>query len=354
MTKGVFFLQDILKLQKKIVPEIVDVLEKRCNILRTIYYNQPVGRRILANMLGLGERIVRTEISFLKIQGLIDINAAGMSVTNEAIELLESLKDYIHDLKGLSDIEQSIKEYLGIRKVIVVPGDAEIDRTIIKELGKAAANYAKTLVKTGDIIALTGGSTVKEVVDNFPKINNIHDVMVVPARGGMGKKVETQANTLAAKLAEKINGNYKMLHVPENLGEEILETLIQQKEIKDVVETIHNADILIYGIGRADIMARKRGLDEVQLERLMDLGAVGEAFGCYFNSDAKVVNVSPTIGINIKDIDKISTHIAVAGGKDKVKAILATEQNKSNGVLITDEGAAMRIIEYINGLKIQE
>ena len=60
MTKEVFRLEDILKLQQKIVPELVELLEKRYNILRTIYYNQPIGRRILANNLGIGERIVRT------------------------------------------------------------------------------------------------------------------------------------------------------------------------------------------------------------------------------------------------------------------------------------------------------
>ncbi|MDZ5001429.1 sugar-binding transcriptional regulator, partial [Clostridium perfringens] len=52
-------MQEILSLQKKIVPELVEVLEKRYNILRTIYYNQPIGRRVLANQLDLGERIVR-------------------------------------------------------------------------------------------------------------------------------------------------------------------------------------------------------------------------------------------------------------------------------------------------------
>ena len=48
-------MQEILSLQKKIVPELVEVLEKRYSILRTIYYNQPIGRRVLANQLDLGE-----------------------------------------------------------------------------------------------------------------------------------------------------------------------------------------------------------------------------------------------------------------------------------------------------------
>ena len=75
----------------KIGPELVEVLEKRYNILRTIYYKQPIGRRILANDLNLGERIVRTEINFLKVQGLIEVNTPGMTVTQSGEELVNKL-----------------------------------------------------------------------------------------------------------------------------------------------------------------------------------------------------------------------------------------------------------------------
>ena len=105
-------MQEILRLQKKIVPELVEVLEKRYNVLRTIYYNQPIGRRILANQLNLGERIVRTEINFLKSQGLIEINTPGMTVTSSGEEIVNNLKDFIHEIKGLSDIENQIKSLL--------------------------------------------------------------------------------------------------------------------------------------------------------------------------------------------------------------------------------------------------
>ena len=340
-------MQEMLKLQKKIIPELVDLLEKRYNVLRTIYYNEPIGRRTLAGYLNLSERIVRTEISFLNDQGLIAISSPGMSVTDEGREVLEKLKGYIHEIKGLSEVENIIKEFLNLKNVIVVSGDVEEDPSIMKEIGKAAANFAKSHIHSGDIIAVTGGSTVKAVIDNFPKVNSIKDVLVVPARGGMGKKVETQANTLSARLAEKLNGTYKMLHVPENLRDEILESLIQQKDIQEIIECIHKANILIYGIGRAQQMGMKRGLSQEQLQQLNDLGAVGEAFGCYFDKDSNVVWITPTLGININDINNLNLHIAVAAGKNKVEAILSTKFGNKNGVLVTDEGAAVKLAEHI-------
>ncbi|MGG7177975.1 sugar-binding transcriptional regulator [Clostridium paraputrificum] len=344
-------MQEILRLQKKIVPELVEVLEKRYNILRTIYYNQPIGRRILANQLNLGERIVRTEINFLKSQGLIEINTPGMTVTESGGEVVNNLKDFIHEIKGLSDIENEIKSLLHLRKVIIVPGDVDENPTILKDLGKACSNYVKDIIKDNDIIALTGGSTLKEVIEAFPRLNNFSNILVVPARGGMGRKVETQANTLAASFAQKLNGTYKMLHIPENLSLEILDTLLKEKEIKEVIDCIHKADILIYGIGNAMHMAKKRGASEEEIIRLDKLGAIGEAFGCYFNKDSQVVSQTTAIGININESRKINTHIAVAGGKNKVESIIATQFNNTNGILVTDEAAGKEILERLKNTK---
>ncbi len=347
MTKGVFFLEEILKLQQKIVPELIELLEKRYNILRTIYYNQPIGRRILANQLDLGERVVRTEINFLKSQNLIDINTPGMTVTEEGEEIIDKLKSFIHEIKGLSEIESIIKTTLGLKNVIIVPGDMDEDKTVIKEIGRAAANFLKVTLKSGHTIALTGGSTIKEVIDNFPKMNNIEDVLVVPARGGMGRNVETQANTLAANLSKKTNGSYKMLHVPDNISDRILDSILNERDIKDVLDSIKNADVLIYGIGKAEEMAVKRGMDPEKVENIVDKGAVGEAFGCYFDKKGSLVCSTSSVGVTLSDTKRIPIRIAVAGGASKADAIISTEFGNDNSTLITDEGAARGLMEII-------
>ena len=340
-------MQEILKLQQKVVPELIEVLQKRYNILRTIYYNQPVGRRILASELCIGERIVRNEINFLKSQNLIEINASGMFVTKDGEEIINKLKDFIHEIKGLSKIEKFIQKHLKLSQVIVVPGNVEIDKSVLKELGKAAANYATGIIKDNTIIALTGGSTVKEVVENFPKINKYNNILVLPARGGMSRNVEIEANTLVARLADKISGNYELLHVPDNLSNGALETILNEKGIKDIISKIKNSEVLIYGIGIAKDMAKKRGLSEDIINDLEKLGAVGEAFGHYFDESGKIVYSTPTIGVKNEDIKNIKILIAVAGGKSKARAIIATEINASSTVLIIDESAAEEMINII-------
>ncbi|MFT8350942.1 sugar-binding transcriptional regulator [Clostridium saccharoperbutylacetonicum] len=349
VTKGVFELQEILELQKKIVPELVNTLEKRYNVLRTICHNQPIGRRVLADILNVGERIVRTEIGFLKEQGLIEINTSGMTVTSEGVDIIYKLNDFIHEIKGLSEVEKKIETFLKLKKVIIVPGNVDENPLVLKDLGKACANYVKDVLKDDSIIALTGGSTLKEVVEAFPRITNLSKIQVVPARGGMGKKVETQASTLAATLAKKLNGTYKMLHISDNLSLDIIDTVLKEEAVKAVIDTIHKADVLIYGIGNAVQMARKRGVPQQEIDNLINNGAVGEAFGCYFNKDSQIISETTAIGIKINEARKIKTHIAVAGGKDKIESIIATEYNDVDGVLVTDEAVAKGIVNILEG-----
>ncbi|WP_461204605.1 sugar-binding transcriptional regulator [Clostridium sp. DL1XJH146] len=338
---------DILKLQQKIVPELLDVLEKRYSILRTIYYNAPIGRRILANILGLGERVVRTEINVLKKQDLIEITTEGMGITPDGEEVLDKLKDFIHEIRGLYEIEEFLKKYLMVKEVYVVPGNLDENKIVLNEMGRTAAKYIKENIEDNSIIAITGGSSVKKAIDNIPSVQSLKDILVVPARGGMGRNVEIQSNTLTAKLAQKLNANYKMLHVPDNLSDSALKTILKEKSIKDVVDSIDNADILIYGIGRAVKMAEKRGLPETVISELERLGAVGEAFGCYFNIKGEIVFSTPTVGIKKETMENVERLVAISGGKRKAKAIIATERYNRNSILFTDEGAAREIVRII-------
>lgn len=337
-------MKDLLELQTKIVPEIIDILEKRYIILRNIYYNQPIGRRALANNLNLGERVVRTEVNILKNQGLLSIETNGMNVTEEGRLIIERLKDYIHGLKGLNNLEKKIKDMLNINRVYIVPGDSNEDILTFKDMGKTASIIIKQLINDGDIIGITGGTTMAQVAEEMTCEKAKRDVLVIPARGGLGKDLETQSNNIAANLAKKLGGSYRLLQVPDNIGEEALKALLTVHEIKEVLDMIKNMDLLIFGIGRADVMAQRRELETDKVEKIKKDGAVAEAFGYYFNTDGDIVLETSTIGISLEDFEGIKTVVGVAGGEEKAEAIIATSKLHSNMTLITDEGAARKIL----------
>lgn len=344
--QGVKQLNSFLKIQQKIIPEATALLERRYNILRTIFNHQPIGRRTLSQKLELGERIVRGDLDFFKSMDFIDVSIPGVSLTEQGIEMLNHLRALVSEIKGLDEMEATLRRELGYKKIIVVPGDSDKDPNVKRELGNVAALYLSSVIRHKDIIALTGGSTIKEMVNSFPRMD-FRDNLIVPARGSLGRIIDIQSNNVVAALAEKVGANYKLLNVPDNLSTETLEVLLKEKEIKEVVELIKKAQILVLGIGRADKMASRRGLSESEIESLIEDGAVGEAFGIYFGKKGKNIKKINSVGITLEDFKNVQHLIAVTGGSSKAEAIEAVRLNKENAVLITDEGAARKIVTIL-------
>ncbi|EIA18804.1 transcriptional regulator, partial [Listeria fleischmannii subsp. coloradonensis] len=50
-------MSDLINIQQKLLPDVLAVMQKRYQILRSIYFAEPVGRRTLAGMLGMSERV---------------------------------------------------------------------------------------------------------------------------------------------------------------------------------------------------------------------------------------------------------------------------------------------------------
>ena len=117
--------------------------------------------------------------------------------------------------------------------------------------------------------------------------------------------------------------------------------------MKQVVETIKSADILVHGMGQAQVMAEKRGMDPQLMQRLEQAGAVGEALGQYFDLKGRVVYSTDTLGLMVNDLEKIQTVMGIAGGRSKGKAILSMLRSGQDDILVTDEAAAREIIDCL-------
>lgn len=333
-------MQKLIKLQEKLVPELIVVMERRYNILRSIFLSQPVGRRVLSAKVGLGERLTRSDTDFLREQKLVHTDQAGMWVTPEGEAMIRELELFLRMARGLTVLEEQLAAKLKISRVMIVPGDSTADETVKKQLGQVAATYLRQNLAADSVIAVTGGSTLLELAEAMPVSGAFDKVLVVPTRGGLGEQVELQANIIAAKLATRLGGSYRLLHVPDNLSWEALEVLSQDPGVREVLEDIFRADIVVHGIGTALGMAGQRGLSQTETARLLEKGAVSEAMGSYFDAGGKEVDMVGSLGLTYHNLQQVSKVIAVAGGSGKAEAIKSVVSNRHGQVLITDEGAA--------------
>ncbi|MBE3598697.1 MAG: sugar-binding domain-containing protein [Limnochordaceae bacterium] len=338
-----------LSLMLKVAPELSEVIERRYIVLRNVAFLQPVGRRGLAARLRWPERMVRNEVDFLRYHGFLDLAPDGMRVSAEGQQLLNELKDLVRELRGLFDVEQRLARRLGLQRVIVVPGDADVDETAKKEIARATARFLKEVLREGQVLAVTGGTTLAEVARSLPEESVPLGITVIPGRGGLGEDVELQANTVAAEIARRLRANYRLLHVPDDLPDEAVNSVVSQPQVRELLALIRRADIVLHGVGTAEEMARRRRLGAADVEKLRRLGAVGEAFGYYFDRQGRPVYQTGTFGLRLEDLAGCGQVVIVGGGRSKAEAALAVISTRYQDVLITDEGAALRMLELLEG-----
>ena len=327
----------------KLVPELIEVIQRRYNMLLAIGYLQPIGRRTLAEKLAISERTVRNDVEIFRQQELILPDLKGMSLSPLGEMLIDELRELIHSLRGLTTLETSLAQYLGVKEVVVIPGDIDSDPLAFEELGRVSAYHLNTKIKIAKTVAVAGGKTLACLADHIISQDR-KDLIVLPARGGLGEQVEIQANTIAAKIAKKLGAHYRLLHVPDYMSQSSAQQLSSDPYFAPIIELIRQSDALVHGIGDALQMAERRGMAREELDALKDKGAKGEAFGYYFNSQGEIIYSTPSIGLKLDNLGKINTVMAIAGGKEKAPAIKAVTKAGFIDILVTDEGAARELV----------
>lgn len=346
MTTQLKISKEVIELQQLVAPEVNRLIEMRYNILSTINSEQPIGRRNLAFVLDMSERQVRNEIDFFQAQKLVSVERQGVVITEQGKEILIKLKGLLYTYNGLEQLEKELMDKLKLKRVMISPGDMDMNYQVLRFMGRSGAKYVLSIMKYKDVLALTGGNSTAAIADEMREAF-YPDVYVIPARGGIGKSHATQANNVVAEMGLKLHSNYELLHLPDNIDQRLLEALKDYPEIKRVFNKMDAIDIFIFGLGRADVLADWRNLSSVDKRNLLKDGAVSEAFGHYFDINGKVICPSSTIGISIENFKKIPHVIAIAGGVAKAESIISLSRVRENIVLITDESAAREVLKKL-------
>ena len=129
----------ILNTLSLIAPDLMEEMELRALILERVAALEPIGRRALAARLHLAEREVRAAAEALKKAGCLTQSASGMELTPQGQSLVEAARAVSGGRRTLSGIELTLSQMLGVERVCVVRGDADIDSGVMEEVARAAA-----------------------------------------------------------------------------------------------------------------------------------------------------------------------------------------------------------------------
>ena len=207
-----------VQLMQTLAPDLAAEIAQRALVLERIATMAPVGRRQLAAKLHLTEREVRACAEKLREQGFISLDPAGMALTDKAREILPSVQAFTRAMNDLTGLEEELAKALNADRICIVSGDADQDANLIDEVGRAAAHRVRGMLHSGSTLAVAGGSTMAAAARAMHSPSPLN-VMVVPARGGWGRHVHTQANTLAAEIAGRLGGHHRLIHLPDYMDD---------------------------------------------------------------------------------------------------------------------------------------
>ncbi len=327
----------------KILPEAKEIIKRRRMILKTISELSLPGRRTLAKETSLGERVIRNEVEILAQEKLILVSSKGIDISAEGKIVLEAIQNNFQEIFNFEKIEGNLQTKLNISKVIVIPGDSGDSEVSRRELGRAGAKIFGEMKNKYKSISVAGGRTLAEVASQLIPLKK-PDLLILPARGGLGEEMEIQANTISAKIAGKLGASYRLLHIPDAISEKIAEELRDNQQISQVISLIRESEVIFLSVSNIKEIIRRGQVEEKEAKLLKEREAVGEALGYFFNSSGEIVYSKSSIGINIEDLEKNKKVVLIAGGKGKSEAIEAVAKKGFADILITDEGAAEKIL----------
>ena len=345
-------MRDMFSLIEKVVPQVGQELVQRLRIMKTLaQHPERIGRKTLAEEVALSERSLRTLMESLRFQGVVDVKQSGIRLTPIGLDVLEAMEQALDDHHEFFELAQGVKEKLGLQEVWIVKGDADIDPKVGSRLGRKVAEFLALNLEQGrHVLAMTGGTTLAQVAQEFtPQLGEGRDLVFVPARGGVGGSYDIQANNIGGLMAKQTDGQFVPLFIPENIGEQVSQVLLNNPSIRHAVELSKTANVLLLSVGNANIMAERHDLTATQKQLLKDQEAVGEAFGVFFNQSGQEVLRLPRFGIQFQSLREVPLLITVVGGASKARAVEAYYKLiQHHGVLICDEGIANMVLSGAN------
>ena len=153
-------------------------------------------------------------------------------------------------------------------------------------------------------------------------------------------------------LAGKLQCDYQLLYAPAVLNNEAARSIfINDESLREMLEKMASCDIAVVGIGELneDATTCNQGyIDRERLKALREEGYIGDVCLNPYKINGEWEDYrgrSKIIGASISTLKKIPNVVAIAGGPQKVNAILGALRLGCIDVLVTDSDTARQLAQ---------
>jgi DNA-binding transcriptional regulator LsrR (DeoR family) len=256
---------------KKVVDDI-RLMIKVCDM----YYNQECSQQKIATELNLSRPTVSRLLSSARDQGVVRITISD----------LDDIRYW--------ELEREIERSLGLVEVLITDSSEDADETN-DLIGKMAGRYIEKKIKNGNIVGVSMGRTLHQMVTHVRK-PEASDVVFVPLIGGMGQlQTQLHANSIAEDLAQVYGGTFIPFHAPARVSSrKMRDELMKEESLAGAVNMMKHLDMALVGIGYPNEYSSITAtgyFDEGSIEELKKRKVAGDICMQFFDENG---STSPT------------------------------------------------------------
>ncbi|MDP5274981.1 sugar-binding transcriptional regulator [Chengkuizengella axinellae] len=306
-------------------------LEKMIEVSK-LYYLLDYNQSDIAKQLGISRPTISRLLQQAKDEGIVEIK----------------ITDPTEDVENLS---VQLEQKFNLKKAIVTHVPQYEDGIIKMYLGEKTASYLHEIVKDGDIIGVTWGTTMHHVAVEL-KQKAIKDVKVVQLKGGVShSETNTYANEILYLFGKAFDTAPHHLPLPAIVDHIVVKQAMEaDRHIHRILELGKQSNIALYTIGpikSESILFRLGYFTEEDLSMIYSK-AVGDICSKFFDKDGEICSKelnARTLGIELEELKKKEYSILVAGGSHKIEGIYGALKGGFTNVLVTDQFTAQFLLD---------
>lgn len=300
-----------------------------------LYYLLDYNQNQIAAELGISRPTVSRLLQQAKSEGIVQI----------------TIKD---PTTGIEQLSKDLQKKFGLKKAIVASIPQYESDSIKHGLGEKAAEYLYDIVKDGDMIGVTWGTTLYNVGCQL-KQKFVKDVKVVQLKGGIShSETKTYYTEILDLFGKAFNTAPIHLPLPAIVDHVVVKQAMEaDRHIKRVLDMGKEANIALFTIGpvKSESLLFKLGYFSEEDLNHIRAKAAGDICSRFIGEDGKILNASineRTLGIDLNNLKEKEHSILVAGGQHKIDGIYGALKGGYANVLVTDQFTAKFLLDKEN------
>jgi lsr operon transcriptional repressor len=253
------------------------------------------------------------------------------------------------------ELSGELRRTFGLAEALVVPDhekESADHHALNARIGLGGAQFLSTHLRPGGSLGVGWGETVSRAIGSviFGAVGPIRMVTLTGGVEGYLQTILSSKGEVTAEASETTSATVIPSPIMASTPS-LAAALRAEPTIQQVLAQARSVEHAIVGVGTptADATIVHMGyLNPQDVRGLAERGVVGDILGQFFDADGKVVDLpihDRRIGIELADLAEIPKVVGVAGGLHKAEAILGALHGGFLDVLVTNELAAMKLLE---------